>query len=503
MGLAIYPDIESLKKYQEKAGSDVRLYPVCAYLRDSELTSHAAYLKLAKLNDERRDPSFLLDSVATVDTPSRYVYIGVKPKRVIKTGASEGAECDPLVVLEREMRSYGKSALIHGIPPFSGGAMGYVSYDCVKYFEPKARREQADVMGLPESAFMLFDTVVVFDNVCQQIQIVTNIDLAVSEDMESGYAAAAAVIERYANILQTGEVEVPLQPPIKLNQEFTSNIGKEGYKSHVRVLKQHIRDGDIIQAVPSQRISRPTSLHPFNIYKHLRTLNPSPYMFYIDYVDFQVIGASPERLLSVDKDRKVVTHPIAGTIRRGATPDEDEVLAAELKNSLKDHAEHVMLVDLARNDINRVCDPKSTCVEKFLSVEKFSHVQHLVSKVSGTLRDDKTRFDAMRSVFPAGTVSGAPKVRAMELIAELEGETRGVYAGCIGFWSFDENIMDSCIALRTIVYRDGVAYLQAGGGIVFDSDETDEYTETMNKMLANHSTILQAERFWSEKVGSI
>lgn len=330
-----------------------------------------------------------------------------------------------------------------------------------------------------------------------------NINIKEVESLEKGYEEATEAINRIASILKDDSQPVPLpeQPPIKMDQTFTSNIGEEGYIQHVKTLKEHIKKGDIIQCVPSQRVARPTSLHPFNIYKHLRTVNPSPYMFYIDYLDFQIIGASPELLCQVDSKNEVITHPIAGTIKRGATPAEDDKLAEELRSSTKDRAEHVMLVDLARNDINRVCDPKTTSVDKLLTVQKFSHVQHLVSQVSGTLRPDQTRFHALRSIFPAGTVSGAPKVKAMELIAELEGEKRGVYAGAVGHWSYDGKSMDTCIALRTMVYKNGTAYLQAGGGIVFDSDEHDEYIETMNKMKANHQTILQAEELWAKKVG--
>lgn len=288
-----------------------------------------------------------------------------------------------------------------------------------------------------------------------------------------------------------------------MGQNFTSNIGQEGYEKHVTTLKEHILKGDIIQAVPSQRIARPTSLHPFNIYRHLRTVNPSPYLFYIDLLDFQIIGASPELLVQSDTKGRIVTHPIAGTMPRGKTNEEDEENAEILRASLKDRAEHIMLVDLARNDVNRVCQPTTNKVDKLLTIQRFSHVMHLVSEVSGTLREDQTRFDAFRSIFPAGTVSGAPKVKAMELIAELEKEKRGVYAGAVGHWGYDGKTMDTCIALRTMVYKDGVAHLQAGGGIVFDSDEYDEYIETMNKMKANNNTIVEAEKIWANKVGQL
>lgn len=337
----------------------------------------------------------------------------------------------------------------------------------------------------------------------QRFQIIHNINTN-ETSLEEGYKAAAQIITDIVSKLtdDSSPIPYPEQPPIKLNQTFESNVGKEGYENHVSTLKKHIKKGDIIQGVPSQRVARPTSLHPFNIYRHLRTVNPSPYLFYIDCLDFQIIGASPELLCKSDSKNRVITHPIAGTVKRGATTEEDDALADQLRGSLKDRAEHVMLVDLARNDINRICDPLTTSVDKLLTIQKFSHVQHLVSQVSGVLRPEKTRFDAFRSIFPAGTVSGAPKVRAMELIAELEGERRGVYAGAVGHWSYDGKTMDNCIALRTMVYKDGIAYLQAGGGIVYDSDEYDEYVETMNKMMANHSTIVQAEELWADIVGS-
>ena len=331
-----------------------------------------------------------------------------------------------------------------------------------------------DVLKIPESLFMLFDTIVAFDRFYGVIKVISYV--AVPEDgsspsaLEAAYEKAKSTIDNLVDILNSPEIPIPEQAPIQLGQECTSNIGQEGYEAHVTRLKEHIVKGDIIQAVPSQRFARPTSLHPFNIYRHLRTVNPSPYLFYVDCRDFQIVGASPELLVKSEAGR-VITHPIAGTVRRGKNPEDDERLANELRNSLKDRAEHVMLVDLARNDVNRVGDPYTVRVDRLMVVEKFSHVQHLVSQVSGVLRKDQTRFDAFRSIFPAGTVSGAPKVKAMELIAELEQEKRGVYAGAVGYFGYGgvdadgeevEGAMDTCIALRTMMVKDGVAYLQAG-----------------------------------------
>ncbi|CAI4415321.1 BGP_1a_G0014830.mRNA.1.CDS.1 [Saccharomyces cerevisiae] len=502
--IKIQPDIDSLKQLQQQNDdSSINMYPVYAYLPSLDLTPHVAYLKLAQLNNPDRKESFLLESAKTNNELDRYSFIGISPRKTIKTGPTEGIETDPLEILEKEMSTFKVAENVPGLPKLSGGAIGYISYDCVRYFEPKTRRPLKDVLRLPEAYLMLCDTIIAFDNVFQRFQIIHNINTN-ETSLEEGYQAAAQIITDIVSKLtdDSSPIPYPEQPPIKLNQTFESNVGKEGYENHVSTLKKHIKKGDIIQGVPSQRVARPTSLHPFNIYRHLRTVNPSPYLFYIDCLDFQIIGASPELLCKSDSKNRVITHPIAGTVKRGATTEEDGALADQLRGSLKDRAEHVMLVDLARNDINRICDPLTTSVDKLLTIQKFSHVQHLVSQVSGVLRPEKTRFDAFRSIFPAGTVSGAPKVRAMELIAELEGERRGVYAGAVGHWSYDGKTMDNCIALRTMVYKDGIAYLQAGGGIVYDSDEYDEYVETMNKMMANHSTIVQAEELWADIVGS-
>jgi len=406
-------------------------------------------------------------------------------------------------VLQGELAKF-RPAKFTGInlPPMTGGALGYVAYDCIKYFEPRTKRDLKDPLNIPESLFMLCDTIVAFDHFFQAIKVITHMhvreDLDVSvESLQAHYDAAQTVIENIVGVLQAPDIPLPEQPPIKRDQQYLSNIGQAGYETHVKTLKGHIARGDIIQAVPSQRLSRPTSLHPFNIYRHLRTVNPSPYLFYIDCIDFQIVGASPE-LLVKEEDGRIITHPIAGTVKRGKTSEEDDRLAQELCSSLKDRAEHIMLVDLARNDVNRVCDPLSTTVDRLMTVERFSHVMHMVSQVSGVLRPGMTRFDAFRSIFPAGTVSGAPKVKAMELIGELEGERRGVYAGAVGYWGYESDSMDTCIALRTMTVKDGVAYLQAGGGIVFDSDPYDEWVETMNKLGANMHCIASAEERFAE-----
>jgi anthranilate synthase component 1 len=286
-----------------------------------------------------------------------------------------------------------------------------------------------------------------------------------------------------------------LQPPIELGHEAVSNVGKAGYEGFVSKLKEHIVAGDIIQAVPSQRLSKRSTLHPFNAYRHLRQVNPSPYMFYLDCGDMQIVGASPETLCKVEKN-KVYNHAIAGTTKRGKTIEEDEQLGAALLNSEKDRAEHIMLVDLARNDVNRVCKPETVKVDQLMKLEKFSHVIHITSQVSGVLRDGLTRFDAFRSIFPAGTVSGAPKIKAIELVGSLERERRGIYAGAVGRFDFASDEMDMAIAIRTMLFKNQTVFFQAGGGIVFDSVEEDEYTETVNKLGGNVRAVKEAEEYW-------
>ncbi|KAF2433252.1 anthranilate synthase component I [Tothia fuscella] len=509
--LVVQPSLEAIRNVLAEAVSSPNppnLVPLCTSLSSEFLTPSAIYLKVAAKSKTKL--SFLFESAATTETITRYSFIGADPRKVIKSGPGIGiGEKDPLPALDAELSQY-KVATVPGlvVPPLIGGAIGYVGYDCVKYFEPRTKRDLNDTLKLPESLFMLFDTIIAVDHFFQQVKVFTYLKVPDNlEDLEKAYATGRSELEHIVEILKSKDVPLPQQGPIKREQTYTSNIGQKGYESHVTRLKEHISRGDIIQAVPSQRIARPTSLHPFNVYRNLRTVNPSPYLFFVDCEDFQIIGASPEVLVKSELGR-IITHPIAGTVKRGKSVQEDEALAEELRSSLKDRAEHVMLVDLARNDVNRVCDPLSTRVDRLMVVQKFSHVQHLTSEVSGVLRADKTRFDAFRSIFPAGTVSGAPKVRAMELIAELEKEKRGVYAGAVGYFGYntvsegrvEEGAMDTCIALRTMVTKDGVAYLQAGGGIVFDSVEYDEYIETMNKLGANITCINTAEEaHWQEQ----
>ena len=516
---AIVPSLDTVRSViaAPTNGRKPTLVPVYRQISSDLITPSAAYLKVSAQCSS--DYSFLFESAAT-EQVGRYSFVGAGPRKIISTGPGYGPETDPLPALEEELNRH-VVAHVPGLmlPPLTGGAIGYVGYDCIRYFEPKTARPMKDVLQIPESLFMLFDTIVAFDRFYGIIKVISYVE--VNDDVAAAYEKASATINDLVTVLESPEIKLPEQPPVTLGREATSNIGQEGYEAHVSALKKHILKGDIFQCVPSQRFSRPTDLHPFNIYRHLRTVNPSPYLFYIDCKDFQIVGASPELLVKEEAGR-IITHPIAGTVKRGKSPQEDERLANELRSSLKDRAEHVMLVDLARNDINRVCDPLSVGVDRLMVVEKFSHVQHLVSQVSGVLRPEKSRFDAFRSVFPAGTTSGAPKVRAMELIAELEKEKRGIYAGAVGYFGYGsqdasgnpiDGAMDTCIALRTMMVKDGVAYLQAGkfqqesvshgaladylgGGIVFDSDEYEEWMETINKLGANMSCIKSAEQMY-------
>ena len=526
---------------------------------------------------------------------ARYSFVGSSPYDVIKVGDNGGctASGDPLRPLETAMT---KHQLLQvpsvKLPAFDGGAVGYVAYDAVRHFEPRtaaAVNKQQDKLSVPEAIFMMVDELVVFDHVRHTIKVVAHVRIPVSEESSSGSGGeaydAVALANAYDHAL--GRIEAmcqrlaaPLPPAVTapvptvllspprnsypgnsssvgaggaaaqgsssasaaasaaaasdLDWEKSSNVGRSGYEGFVTSLKGNIVEGDIIQAVPSQRISKPLprGVGAFDIYRQLRVVNPSPYMFYLEAgPDFQVrasspssatsvcnptsysftdcearatriyivskplfllpfsplrmqiVGASPEMLVKVDPEGRVYTHPIAGTRKRGATPEEDEALAAELLADAKERAEHIMLVDLGRNDVGRVSAPGSVRVDSLMHIERYSHVMHIVSNVSGQLAPGKTAYDAFRSVFPAGTVSGAPKVKAVELVASLEPQRRHVYAGAVGYVGYS-GMMDTAIAIRTLVVRGGSVHLQAGAGIVYDSVPASEYEETVSKMRA-------------------
>ncbi|WVQ81452.1 anthranilate synthase component I [Cryptococcus sp. DSM 104549] len=477
------------------------LIPVFIEVPADLLTPVSAYLKIAQ--DQKH--SYLLESVIAGENLARYSFVGANPFKTIRTGEGFDVTGDPLKALEKELQPY-RFAKIPEIAAFTGGAVGFITYDSVAHFEPvtaPATPLHNPIPGLPDACFMLFSTNLIFDHIYQTLKIVSHVylpDGTPPSAIPKLYEEATARIEALRVLLESPNTPVPEQPPIVIGAQSESNVGKVGYEGFVTKLKEHIVKGDIIQAVPSQRLTRPTALHPFNVYRHLRRLNPSPYMFYLDCGDVQLVGASPETLCKVE-GRKVYNHAIAGTVKRGKTAEEDAVLGAGLLASEKDRAEHIMLVDLARNDVNRVCKPETVKVDDLMRLEKFSHVIHLTSQISGMLRDDQSRFDAFRSIFPAGTVSGAPKIKAIQLVGGLEKERRGVYAGAVGRFDFDRDNLDTCIAIRTMTFKDGKVFLQAGGGIVYDSVEEDEYIETINKLASNVKCIEEAEKYYARLQG--
>jgi anthranilate synthase component 1 len=451
-------------------------------------TPVSAFLKVA-----RGRYSYLLESVEGGERFGRYSFIGTEPYRTVRTGSSLDGDCvDPLIEVEQELGRL-KTVQVPGLPRFTGGAVGYLAYECVRYFEPRVGQAEVDALGIPESVFLFTDTLLVFDHLQHKIKVVSHFRL--DGDVEASYRQAAWRIEELVGRLEKPLDRLPYRSgnPSTPPQDVKSNITREEYTQAVERAKEYITAGDIIQVVLSQRFQRPTSAHPFDIYRALRTVNPSPYMYYIDLGEFQVVGASPEMLVRVE-DGRIDYHPIAGTRRRGVDKAEDEALEAELRADEKERAEHVMLLDLGRNDVGRVSIPGTVEVPQILDVERYSHVMHLVSHVTGQLRPDMTVFDALRASFPAGTVSGAPKIRAMEIIAELERDRRGTYAGAVGYFDLAGN-MDTAIAIRTMVVKDGVAHIQAGGGIVYDSEPGFEFDETMSKARALMRAIDQAEEY--------
>ena len=467
-----YPSLEDVRAMAGQGN----LVPVYRSINADLETPVSAYLKVA-----RPPYSFLLESVSGGERLGRYSFIGTEPYRVSKTGPGQpDGEVDPLTLVQSEMDQF-KLVPVADLPRFHGGAVGYVAYDAVSYFEPRVPKMPADPQGLPESVFTFVDTLLVFDHVRHDIKVVSHVRL--DGDVERAYAEATRKIDQLVQRLaQPLELPPGLQGPSPAADEpapVESNFSREEYAKAIEKCVEYIYAGDVIQVVNSQRFSRKTDAHPFQVYRSLRSVNPSPYMYYLELDDFQIVGAAIETVVQV-QDGIAATHPIAGTRPRGRNAEEDDALEEELKTSEKQRAEHIMLVDLGRNDIGRVSVPGTVSVTQLMDVERFSHVMHLVSHVEGKLKPELTPFDALRSCFPAGTVSGAPKIRAMEIIAEVEGEKRGAYGGAVGYFSFSGN-MDTALVLRTGIYKDGVMYIQAGGGIVADSLAEDEYQETIHK----------------------
>ncbi len=466
--------------------------------------------------------SFLLESVAGGERIARYSFIGIDPYLVLihtgdtatlytTSGAHEGnilrsegkkVLChDPLKLVQAELEQYRLIAPVglsqDELPRFHGGAVGYLSYETASRFEQLPVPEK-DESELPLAVFCFTETILVFDHLKHRVRVVTHLHLD-APDIEAEYQRGLDILDDVQHRLSQ-PVQLPDEPePIDETDALRviSNRSRPEFEAMVEQAKEYIRAGDIFQVVLSQRLSRHVNAAPFTVYRALRAINPSPYMFYLDLQDFHIIGASPELLVRVE-DGEVTIHPIAGTRPRGTDLQSDQQLAEELQHDPKERAEHVMLVDLGRNDVGRVSTPGSVQVSQFMEIERYSHVMHLVSNVTGQLRPDISSYEALRAGFPAGTVSGAPKICAMEIISELEGEQRGVYAGAVGYISHSGNL-DTAIALRTMVMQNGRAYIQAGGGIVADSDPAAEYMESMNKARALLRALDEAEVIAKER----
>ena len=435
------------------------LVPVCeTFIEDTE-TPVSAFLKL-----RGSGPAFLLESAEQGQRVGRWSFIGYKPRKVVRWSLADGG--DPYALAAAEIAQYRQAPTEEPIP-FTGGAVGFFGYDCVRAVE-RLPEPNPDPVGLPDMALMLSDVIVAFDHLKHTVTILAN-----SYEGEDARGRIAEVRERLAGPLPHPPAQASPEP------QFESNMSREQFEANVARIIEYVHAGDAFQVVPSQRWSAEVPVEPFSIYRGLRAVNPSPYMYFLDFEDFQIVGASPEPLVTVS-GRAVSTRPIAGTRPRGATVDDDKAIAEDLLADEKERAEHVMLVDLGRNDLGRVCEFGSVVVDSFMAVETYSHVIHIVSNVAGRLREGIGAVDALRSVLPAGTLSGAPKVRAMEIIDELEPVKRGAYGGAVGWLSYDGDL-DTCICIRTVVVKDGVAHVQAGGGTVADAQPAYEYEESRAK----------------------
>jgi anthranilate synthase component 1 len=491
----IQPDFREFQRLA-KQGNLIPLYDVFSA---DLLTPVSAYLRIA----QGARYSFLLESVEGGEKIARYTFASAHPEEVFRyaNGACVLEGRDRVVWEERDPISFlrERSERFHpvrlpGLPPLVAGAIGYFSYDMVRLIERLPRRLR-DEIGLYDAMLMFYHGLIAFDHVQHRLWIVRNVFTEGPGSLRAKYNAAVREIKETRRLLEEPvDAERPKKPSKSRKRQPpkpASNFSHAEYLAAVRKAKQYIRAGDAFQVVVSQRFSAKMQAEPFEVYRQLRALNPSPYLFYLQLNDVSVVGSSPEMLVKV-QGRDVFYRPIAGTRWRGKDEAEDQRLEREMLSSEKERAEHIMLVDLGRNDLGRVCDYGTVKPEKLLTVERYSHVMHLVSSLRGRLREDVDCFDALMACFPAGTVSGAPKVRAMEIIEELERTRRGIYAGGILYLDFAGNL-DSCIALRTMVVKNGVAYVQAGGGIVADSVPEDEYQESLNKSKALFTALERAQ----------
>ncbi|MBI5042656.1 MAG: anthranilate synthase component I [Nitrospirae bacterium] len=443
--------------------------------------------------------SYLLESVEGGEKWGRYSFLGTSPfliiraknKRIeiIKNGKKSSFDTaeNPLLLLKRLLREY-KPVAIEGLPPFFGGAVGYLAYDMIRHFEDISLKKRAS-LELPDIIFMFTDTLLIFDNIRQRIKVVSNA-LVKEKGVKKAYNNAKTKIDGIIDRLKTRTADKG-QRNIKKDIRLSSNYTKKGFEKAVEKSKEYIKAGDIFQVVLSQRFSTGLKSEPFNVYRALRAVNPSPYMFFLRLGDFSMAGSSPEVLVRCENS-EITLRPIAGTRKRGKTAEEDKALENELLADPKERAEHIMLVDLGRNDVGRVSEIGSVKVDELMVIERYSHVMHIVSNIKGRLKKGMDAFDVIMACFPAGTVSGAPKIRAMQIIDELEPTMRGPYAGAVGYFSFSNN-MDTCINIRSVIMKAQTAYIQAGAGIVADSVPSNEYQETVNKAKAMVRAIEMAE----------
>jgi anthranilate synthase component 1 len=501
------PSLEEFRKLATRGN----LIPVTRRLLADFETPLSAYRKIRGEGE-----SFLFESIEGGEHLGRYSFLGCNPRAVIQQngdqvaviengrtteefaishGAVEGAQKvrDGLEVVEKILQRF-RTVAVPGLPRFTGGAVGFLGYEFIHDVEPVVPRPALDELQTPAMYFLIADQLLIFDRVSQTITVLVNACLDEAATPDEAYENATGEIERLVSLLQQPSEYLPVSIPNEVAPvPFESNISKERFFANVLRAKEYIMAGDIIQVVGSQRFSTPLTAEPIDVYRAARTINPSPYMFLLELNGFALVGASPEIHVRCE-NHKVEIRPIAGTRPRGTTPEQDLANERELLSDPKERAEHVMLVDLARNDIGRVCDFGTVQVKDLMIIERYSHVMHIVSQVEGRLSADKTAYDLMRATFPAGTLSGAPKIRAMQIISELEQTQRGPYGGCVGYFSFNGNC-DTCITIRTALLKDGKAYVQAGGGWVNDSTPEGEYQETVNKAKAMLKAVALAERF--------
>jgi len=501
----------TLEEFQKLAAQG-NLVPVTRRLLADFETPLSAYQKIRGQGE-----SFLLESVEGGEHLGRYSFVGCNPRAVIRQWGdrvevveggkvveqytiAHAAGADPssvvkdgLDVVERVLKKF-RPVSAPGLPRFTGGAVGYIGYEFIHDVEPVVPRPPRDELGTPTMYFFIADQLLIFDRVNQTILVLVNAAVDEAASPAEAYEEAVSEIERLVALLEQASEHVPVTLPSDVPSiPFESNMTPEKFSANVLKAKEYILAGDIIQVVGSQRFSTPVHAPPLDIYRATRSINPSPYMFLLELDGFALVGASPEIHVRCE-DHRVEIRPIAGTRPRGKTPELDTAQEKELLADPKERAEHVMLVDLARNDLGRVCDYGTVQVKDLMVIERYSHVMHIVSQVAGQLSATRTPYDLMRATFPAGTLSGAPKIRAMQIISELEGTTRGPYGGCVGYFSFNGNL-DCCITIRSALLKDGKAYVQAGGGWVNDSTPEGEYQETVNKSKAMLKAVALAEQF--------